>query len=457
MKAAAEETKRALAEVGQAAGTAGPGAVAPIATTQATTEALREQGVAATAAATATAELQEVASRQEIAAFARILGLFSREASVLVAIVSRLKDALAVLFTPVGLALTAVIVGFMAVKNYIESATEAARAFAEQQERIKRAGVEMAASVSEELGKLGKGSEEAFTKATAAAKRMEAAGFEAGAARATAAGLVTEEGRLAVPEEELPLYAAAVQRGEISFGGKTPREQERKRRQAERFVERNRERLQRSARAFMRPRQREEAGLEQPMDTAAMAAMLQRSEGLSPEEAEAAVRDIKEIEERGEPAVMSSFLDEQVLQQEGPVSGAWAFAMQAGEDINIGVEGLVGTRAAKVMWFDSARLARIRRAQKYRGVLEQVRNQGRAARGEQPPGVLPDMTPIEPGSLRSHVRSEEERGVWEDDPRTGRQAQSTSGRGAQGVVIQNFGAVHVNAPEARMQPRAMIQ
>lgn len=296
-------------------------------------------------------------SKRDLNDLAGGLGLIHPQLGNLARAGINVKEALGVMFTPMGAAITTAAAALAAVLasldvyiETIEEATEKARQFADQQERIRKAGVDVESSVSKELGKQGKGGEATFTAATSRAKSLRDAGFDAATADQVAAATTGAAGEDLASQEDAVLLAAAIESGAegVKLGGKTDREQGRNLRRAMKYIDRNRERLAGSARAYTRPRQRQaEAAVAGRAEGQAVA---QEMMGLSPEEAEARQRDYAELQRRGEGAVLGGFEDE----------GAWTGVMQ---DYNTAVKSATGMG-------ESARMRRVREAREYGAAMQ---------------------------------------------------------------------------------------
>lgn len=190
-------------------------------------------------------------------ALGRILGMIDPRLTQLTGTAVAGGRLFGAMFSPVTLAAAAAVAAIKTVDQVTQDATRSAKAFADQQQRIKDATVQIQTDVAAELGKRGMGSEAAWNAATAIARRKEEEGFDKSAASRVAAAVVDESGTQTVDEDTLSMLIAGVQRGDLDLGGKTDRERQRNLKKAIGTVAKDRDSFMGSATAFTRPRARQ--------------------------------------------------------------------------------------------------------------------------------------------------------------------------------------------------------
>lgn len=237
-------------------------------------------------------------------AFGEILSRFDPVMGALVTSATKLKEVFGFIFSPLGILVAAAIAGFLALRDAIDKAAQAAQRFADQMVRVIKSVRQVQADVASELAALGKGTDAAFDKATGVTQTLKGQGFSAGAAAATAAGIVNPDGTLAVPEDDVILYAAGVQRGDISFAGDTPRQRGIALDKAQRYVGRNRGDLYQAARALTLPTQRQREDIKNDPSSPGLGSVESQvefliSQGWDAADARRAVNDAAEIRRRG--------------------------------------------------------------------------------------------------------------------------------------------------------------
>ena len=226
------------------------------------TDLAREMGEIATKA-------EEIGHKSEegvhgVRGLSQALGLISPEAAELVRGLHDAQEGMSFLgqsgasgFIATAVGVGAVIGLITLLNEKIKQATEAYKAFYEQQQRIKDATTEVQKTVSGELGKRGMGSEAAFNTATNIARTLEDQGFDKAAAATAAAASVDASGKRTMDNATIELLAAGVQRGDVDLGGKNDRERKRNLNKALRQIDRNKASYQGSAEAFTRVRSRQ--------------------------------------------------------------------------------------------------------------------------------------------------------------------------------------------------------
>jgi len=232
-KKAARETREAVKSVGDATESAGKKTAD---TTKAATQAVKEQGEAAGEAKESFDDMAKGmgTSEREANALKETIGRLNPRLALLLDLVIKGKAAMAAMFSPFGLMVTAAIASVVVLGSTIKdtiAATRAARdeweALQESQREGQSRSDEQGEQVADVLARAGISSPAAVTKATGIKRRLERKGFSQRAAMAVLPLVVTPEGEQAVSDEQLQDLALRAEYGKGNLTVESGRDRER--------------------------------------------------------------------------------------------------------------------------------------------------------------------------------------------------------------------------------------
>ncbi len=215
---AARKTQEALKDTDQAAERT---AEESIRRTDRTTRAMDDQNQAAKDGSQNFGEFAESmgTSEQQANSFREALGAINPQLAEMMDLGMNAQEIFGFMFSPIGLAAAGAVGAIATVTKALNDAQEAANRFHEAQQKIQEQMQETMETVSGELAKLGKGSDEAANKAAAVVNQLKAKGYDPGAAAQVSAAVVNQAGKLTVDQDTLTALVAVVQTGRVSFRG----------------------------------------------------------------------------------------------------------------------------------------------------------------------------------------------------------------------------------------------
>jgi len=421
-KQAAAETKQALQEVGQKVNESQEKVAGSV---DAATAALKGQAGQTAESAETVAGLGEAgkSSAGHLGGLARVVGGLRPLLGGLGQAAGSVVGLLRLLATGAGAMAAAVVGAFALVNRAIEDASARLERFNDAQNRLRQGAIAVETGVAEAMAQRGKAGDKALDVATGMAKKYEAAGFEPSAVRKVASFVVSEAGEVTMPEEKIEAMIAGVQTGRIQLEGYTEAQQKRSVEKAGRTIAREPDWYRRSATATRRPREREAKRAQQEVSEVDIASILEREQGLSPEDAQTTAKDVRELVKTGRVAFET-----------------WPGAIVGGvaEELASEVEQISGM---KDIIQDLPREARERRAREALMLLQATEKgptpEGAAPSSQSAGTPTPAMTPIPPASVTAPTPAGGQALV--EDPETGeqvdteelavRQARRTAGRG----------------------------